>query len=261
MVKPPIDEVPMRPVPERNAEPDTGQRETIRARDAIAREQRVLPPTEAAELLQHIQSAQPPGMNTALWEQEVNSTLNALRAQPELVPGLTDALLAMAKDSENPVLRLYALQHIAQVHSRETPEGKQTIEKALVEHALDDSRKMAGAALGFLGDIQPTSLSDETRERLAARAIKLTRDPDAPIDVRVSAIHACAAAGNQTAIPSLRETAADASANTVERRAAIHALGQLGGPDELAFLTSLASADSLLEPALRPAIERLSTTP
>lgn len=250
----------MRPVPERNAKPDIRQRETIREQDAIAREGRDLSPEDAASLLRHIQSAQPAGRKTALWEHEVNSTLNALRAQPGLVPGLTEALLAMAKDSENPVLRLYALQHIAQVHSRETPEAREKIERALVEHALDDTRQMAGAALGFLGDIEPTSLTDATQEKLAARAVDLVRDPNVPIDVRVSAIHACAAAGNETAIPSLRETAADPSANTVERRAAIHALGQLGGPDELAFLTALSSDHPALKPAINPALKQLSST-
>jgi HEAT repeat protein len=240
---------------------DRRAEETIIARDTIARERSELAPSETAALLERIQSAKPEGMDTLLWEHEVNSTLNALRAQPEVVPGLTDALLTMAADSDNPVLRLYALQHVAQIHSRETPAAREQIEQALVAHAMDDDRKMAGAALVFLGDIDATSLSDETRGQLAARAVALVRDPDSPSDVRISAIHACVAAGYKEALPGLRETVADASANVVERRAAIHALGRLGGQDELALLTSLLPDHPSLEPALRPAITGLSPAP
>ncbi len=233
--------------------------ETIIAHDTVARESSELPPSESAALLERIRSAKPDGVDTMRWEHEVNSALNALRAQPELVPGLTEALLSMASDSENPVLRLYALQHVAQVHGRETPTAREKIEKALVAYAMDDDKKMAGAALIFLGDIQAAGLSGETRDQLATRAVALIRQPDSPTAVRISAIHACVAAGHHEALPILRETAADSSANTVERRAAIHALGQLGGPDELAFLTSLVSSDTSLEPALTPAIKHLST--
>ena len=232
----------------------------IAAADAIAREGRVLAAGESASLLARITGPCPAGVDPGAWEHEVNSTLNALRAQPDPVPGLTDALLRMTEEHPDKVLRLYALQHLVFQHEREDPAMRQRISDRMVAAAIDDGG-MAGAALMLLGDLDAATIPGDIRAQLDDRAVSVVADHAAPSDVRVSAIHACEARRATAALPALRRIAADTTANTVERRTAIHAIGTLGGPDDRAYLDALRGATPLLEPAIVPAVTRLATAP
>lgn len=77
------------------------------------REGRLLAGEDVAALLAFLDQGQPTGMTAGEWEERVNELFNLLRSQPGEVAGLVPTMLRMAAEDTNPVLRMYALQHIA----------------------------------------------------------------------------------------------------------------------------------------------------
>ncbi len=71
--------------------------------------------------------------------------------------------------------------------------------------------------------------------------------------MRISAIHACVDRRNAARLPELRKIAADPALESTLRKAAIHAIGQLGGAEDMALLESLPQADGNLSLAVQPA--------
>jgi hypothetical protein len=96
---------------------------------------------------------------------------------------------------------------------------------------------------------------DETLEGASRR---LVGEAGTGADVRISAIHACVDRKDAGALPDLRRIAADTSLVSTLRKAAIHALGQLGTSEDVALLDSLPGDDSNLGQAIHPARRSLA---
>ena len=87
---------------------------------------------------------------------------------------------------------------------------------------------------------------------------RLVGDAGAGADVRISAIHACVDRMDAGALPDLRRIAADTALVSTLRKAAIHAIGQLGTAEDAALLESLPQADGNLSMAVQPARKALA---
>ena len=82
-------------------------------------------------------------------------------------------------------------------------------------------------------------------------------------DVRISAIHTCVDRKDAGALPDLRRIATDPALVSTLRKAAIHAIGQLGTAEDMALLDSLPQNDLNLSQAVNPAkkvlVDRMGT--
>lgn len=124
--------------------------------------------------------------------------------------------------------------------------------------ARDDSHAMSGEAVMLLGDLKLSDLAGDDLPDPGPRAMEIVADHGAPSDARISAIHACVARRQKSIVPELRLIAADPQCNIIERRAAIHAIGQLGETSDKKLLESMIPSNPLLVPAITPAIAKLS---
>ncbi|MBN8457665.1 MAG: HEAT repeat domain-containing protein [Verrucomicrobia bacterium] len=88
---------------------------------------------------------------------------------------------------------------------------------------------------------------------------RLVGEAGAGVDVRISAVHACVDRKDAGALPDLRKVAADPLLVSTLRKAAIHAIGQLGTAEDMALLDSLPQDDPNLSQALTPAKAALAT--
>ena len=82
---------------------------------------------------------------------------------------------------------------------------------------------------------------------------RLVGEAGAGADVRISAIHTCVDRKDAGALPDLRRIASDPALVSTLRKAAIHAIGQLGTAEDLAVLDSLPQDDLNLSQAVGPA--------
>ena len=82
---------------------------------------------------------------------------------------------------------------------------------------------------------------------------RLVGEAGAGADVRISAIHTCVDRKDAGALPDLRRIASDPALVSTLRKAAIHAIGQLGTAEDMALLDSLPQDDLNLSQAVGPA--------
>ena len=82
---------------------------------------------------------------------------------------------------------------------------------------------------------------------------RLVGEAGAGADVRISAIHTCVDRKDAGVLPDLRRIASDAALVSTLRKAAIHAIGQLGTAGDMSLLDSLPQDDPNLSQALSPA--------
>ncbi|MCP5532887.1 MAG: HEAT repeat domain-containing protein [Akkermansiaceae bacterium] len=213
-------------------------------------------------LLSFISAPKPEGLSDVEWEERVNVVLNALRGQESDVPGLTDFLLATAEDHPSRILRLYAMQHLALWQHREKSVEKQREIVALFERlAMEDGGEYAGAAVMFLNDLEGL-LGSHGQERahqnvIGRAAFKLIVDPAARPDVRISALHTCTDRRMTEVLPTARRIAADTRSVLPLRKAAVHAIGRMGGGEDLDLLSRLGKDSPELRPATEPAANSL----
>ena len=231
----------------------------------LAKRQQQLSDSDAQALLSFISAPKPEGLTDGEWEERVNVVLNALRVQENDVPGLVDFLLKTAEGHPSRILRLYAMQHLALWHHREGDAGKRQEIVSLFERlAGRDGEESAGAAVMFLNDLSVQSVDSGEGvpdSRFIARvALKLAADPLAKQDVRISALHTCIERGMGEVLPAARSIAEDASAVLPLRKAAIHAIGQLGGEEDVELLAELELQTPDLKPATASALNRLNNS-
>lgn len=228
----------------------------------LAKRRQTLAPGDMRTLLSFISAPKPEGLSDAEWEERVNVILNALRAQENDVPGLADFLLATAEHHPSRILRLYAMQHLTLWHQREKSAGKRREIVALLEHLAEkDGEETAGAAVMFLNDIEgqagTTGERPANEEVIGRAALKLAADPQAKQDVRISALHTCTERRMAEVLPAVREIAADTNAVLPLRKAAVFAIGQLGGKEDLPLLARLGQETPALQAATEPAAKGL----
>lgn len=258
----------------------------------LAKTRQPLTPSDAQTLLAFIAAPKPDGLTGGEWEERVNVILNLLRQQAS-VPGLTDYLVATAEKHPSKVLRLYAMQHLSLWFATESDaEKRRAMVKLLEDLASRPGDETAGCAVLMLADmlravaagddhrslsvdveVRRAKSSDSNRppllpsdidwnaiDKLVGReSARLIGDGKAAQDVRISAIHACVGRNDAAPLPELRKIAADPALMSTLRKAAIHAIGQLGGVEDVALLDSLPQDDRNLSMAVQPARKALVT--
>ena len=237
----------------------------VRALEVIMdwiKNQQVLTEEDRDALLDYLSKSKPETLVSGEWAERVNELLNLLRCQPEGVPGLADLLIHMVTNDPDPVLRMYALQHLAMWIPDEPVAGNRIAMLNLLQRLAETSGDpLAGSAVLFLndlskqsGNLSDTKLADGIIERAALRIVN---DASSSPDVRIAALHACAARGMQDAASASRLIAADTSLMIPLRKAAIFTLGELGNIQDRDLLESVASSNPTLVSATAPALEKL----
>ena len=225
------------------------------------RDGRSLSEEDRESLLSFLRQGQPKGMAAGEWEERVNEILNLLRSQSGRVPGLAEAMMKMAQGDANPVLRMYALQHIAMwIPEEPSKESREAMMGYLRELSWSADDPLAGSAVLFLSDLERDGELPEgfvADGKIVETALRIASDSSAKPDVRIAALHACVDQGTAAALPAARIIAADASLMIPLRKAAIHTIGQFGLPDDAALLKSLAAELPSLAAATVPALARI----
>lgn len=223
--------------------------------------QLVLTEEDRDVMLAFLAQSRPQNMTAGDWQERVNEILNFLRSQPSGVPGLSDLLVKMTSNDPDPVIRMYALQHIALwVPDEPDAKNKEQMISFLERLAGDSSDSLAGSAVIFLNDLDcsgdlPSRF--DTAELIDRAAMRLVADKSARPDVRICALHAGAARGIEGIVPESRNIALDSTLMVPLRKAAIYSLGEVGATEDIEFLESLSNQNPVLEPAIQPAIRRI----
>lgn len=226
-------------------------------------QQLVLTDEDRDVMIAYISQTKPDNMADGAWQERVNEILNFLRSQPGAVPGLSDLLLNMASKDPDPVMRMYALQHIALWIPSEPDEENKNLMIAYLEMlAVNTNDPLAGSAVLFLNDLDhsknlPKPIDSAALIEEAAMNLVATRT--ASPDVRICALHTCAERGLTAASVESRTIAQDETLMVPLRKAAIYTLGEVGVPEDVEFLEALAASNGLLETSTTPAIKRIKT--
>ncbi len=244
--------------------PGTGEEHQL-AMDQIMewiRNGQVLTSEDRDMLLAYLVQPKPETLESGEWEERVNEILNLLRAQPGGVPGLAELMMKMAAEDTDPVLRMYALQHIAMwIPDEPSEESRKAMMGYLQQLSLLPDDPLAGSAVLFLSDLQRNGSLPEDMVvdgKIGETALRIASDATASPDVRIAALHACVDQGTATALPAARMIAADASLMIPLRKAAIHTIGQFGSPEDAALLESLGNELPALATATKPALKHLA---
>jgi hypothetical protein len=275
--------------------PRTGEEHSKGVSELVELAKRRYPLTveDAQALLAFIAAPKPADLTDGDWQERINVILNLLRQQAS-VPGLTDYLFAMAEKNPSKVLRLYAMQHISLWYAKEgDPAQRRAMVELLEKLASTPGDETAGCAVLMLSDMRRKVTEDlETEDGrqagasslagsfaidghrpplqgaavdwgavdrvLARESLRLIGDGKAGQDVRISAIHAAVDRGDAGPLPELRKIAADTALVSTLRKAAIHAIGQLGAAEDATLLESLPQADGNLSMAVQPARKALA---
>jgi hypothetical protein len=233
------------------------------------REGRGLTAEDRESLLAFIGQGQPEGIASGEWEERVNEILNLLRSQPGEVPGLAETMMKMAEEDTNPVLRMYALQHIAMwIPDEPSAESRKAMIDYLRKLSLMPDDPLAGSAVLFLSDLErgkklPKGFAPNGM--IAETALRIASDATASPDVRIAALHACVDQGVGEGManrrPEIAATArliaADALLMIPLRKAAIHTIGRFGDAKDRELLERIAEESRVFMVATKPALERL----
>lgn len=233
------------------------------------RDGRSLTAEDRGSLLSFLSQGQPEGMTSGEWEERVNEILNLLRSQPGGVSGLADLILKMAAEDANPVLRMYALQHIVMwIPDEPLEEIREKMMGYLRQLSWSPDDPLAGSAVLFLSDLKRDGKLPEgfvADGEIGETALRIAADATASVDVRIAAFHACVDQGVGEGManrrPEIAATArliaADASLMIPLRKAAIHTIGRFGGAEDRELLESIAEQNRDFTAATTPALERL----
>ncbi len=226
------------------------------------RNQQILTKEDCDALLAYISQPKPEALKEGEWQERVNEILNFLRGQSGGVVGLADLLRHMVVEDPDPVMRMYALQHLSMwVPEEPVAENRAAMIALLKRLAETPGDPLAGSAVLFLDDLSRNpNLADVEKVSgtvIETQALRLAEDAKSKPDVRITALHTCAARGLSDAAPAARRIAADNSLMIPLRKAAIYSLGQLGSAEDQAFIESLGKTSEVLTEATIPALKSL----
>ena len=202
-----------------------------------------LTPADIQTLLAFISAPKPGDLTDGEWEERVNVILNLLRRQTE--------------DVETEDRRREDASSLAGSGAGHGVTAAATVNPS----ATSASPVFAEATPGKLRFDSNNDGIDWTRVDgiLETASRRLVGEAGAGVNVRISAVHACVDRKDAGALPDLRKVAADPSLVSTLRKAAIHAIGQLGTAEDMALLDSLPQDDQNLSQALTPAKAALKT--
>lgn len=180
-----------------------------------------------------------PGQNFAL----KNDILNVLREQQLPPAELTDVLIALRQDaSQPPVMRDYALQHLAPWYARVDGDQEDKIVKELQAASEEIDQSYAGTALLALHRLQRENPGTQT-QTLPGQILRLIEDGNANLLARISAVQLSGQLRLPKALESVRRLAVDESQPKTLRVAAMGAIGRAGRMEDAPLLTKSAQSD------------------
>ena len=216
--------------------------------DTQAREGHSLTTEQVTWLLHALEAGGHPDWKPGYRQWFHNSAFNALHRSEDPQP-LTRLLAQLAEKDPDPILRLYALQHIGTQRANGRLTGPSAGEiHSLLRGLLGTDPATAGTVIDLLAtwDGEENPADPEVRARAAAMA----EDKSLATDVRVTALHT---AGPDSLAPA-RRLAVDTTQPVILRKAAIACIGRHGGEADFADLKKLSGESSRLSQAANPAL-------
>ncbi|QQL44809.1 hypothetical protein [Sulfuriroseicoccus oceanibius] len=202
-------------------------------------------------MIQLLGNGMPDGLSRGEWHERVNDWLNWLRADPTAdVAPMVDVLLRIVETSDDEVLRVYALQHLGMVRHRVGDSSLAARVDAMMSRlAAEPFDPVAGAAL-MMGCENDGPTDDS--------ALRLAESERASTAARVTAIHVAVDSGDVRVLPLVRALATENETPLVLRKAAVYAIGRLGGPADAEVLSQLQGEEGVIEAAVAAARKRLA---
>jgi hypothetical protein len=192
-----------------------------------------------------------------------NDLMDALCALTPPPAGLGDVLISMYRDQEqNPVIRDYAVQHLAAYYEDLTlqsgsPQEEQNIQDVLWEATNETGDSIGGTALLALKRLSQEYITGFDQGKIASTALQMADANDAGELTHITAFQICAQLGVADALPVVLQAAQNGETISV-KMSAIGALGLLGGTEQVSFLKSvLDGTEDRLKPAAGHALEQI----
>jgi hypothetical protein len=236
--------------------------EFIERLDTAARLHSGLERGEVKTLLGHLGEGRPASLSAPAWQHFFNSACNALAATTGVgADAMAPMLFRVLAEDRDKVMRLYALQHLGNLHPGAPEPVRSQIGRRVLELAGSTDDVVAGTAMDLLerwhgelgAEIVPASA--EVRAKMAVATML---DPRRAADVRSSAVHMAVDGGFLEALPAARQIATDPQEDVLLRKASIHLIGQLGVEADTELLTRCAKENLRLAQAADPALISLS---
>lgn len=226
-----------------------------------------LPKQDVAAILLFIRSPKPADCHTRQWHTLVNDTVNALRHQQNAPDRLTDTLVGIYRNSDDVILRDFAIQHLRGWYSDPDPlakteqnASKRPLILETIEHASRQTQETySGTALNCLHyiDLETRGTNFSLGKDLDNSIVTAARESSTNKHCRISAIQLCAMRGLSEILPVIREIASDPEVNASLRLSAIAALGRLGNEQDQTLLEQLTNDGGRLARAAEPALRNL----
>ena len=192
-----------------------------------------------------------------------NELMDVLCAMNPPPASLGDDLVKIYRDQrQNDVIRDYAVQHLTAYYEQMTtqPNSDQTLQS--VTAVLWEATQETGDSIGGTALLALKRLSQEypgfDQGKIAATALQMANDNQVGELTHITAYQVCAQLGTAAVLPTLLQAAQTGETIPV-RLSAIGALGMLGGPEQIPFLTSLLQDnEARLQPAVQHALEQIN---
>jgi hypothetical protein len=219
--------------------------------DTQARERNTLSSEQTTWLLDTLHAGGHPEWKPGYRQWFYNSAFNALHRSEASQP-LTRLLAGLAEKDPDPILRLYALQHIGTQRANGRLSGPLALEiHELLRRLLGTDPATSGTVIDLLATWDGEGNSSDPASR--ARAAAMAEDRALATDVRITALHT---AGPESLAPA-RRLAVDTTQPVLLRKAAIACIGRHGTESDFADLKKLSSESSRLAQAAEPALSTI----
>lgn len=198
----------------------------------------------------------PPTMRSGEWHSVVNDLLDVLLHQEKHRSKGLDWLTELARGTDDPVLRDYAIQKIP-LAWRFAPEKARGASLQLLEETARSADSFsAGTSLIVFRELSGSE--PDLAPRLNALALSVADNDAASPAARTTALQICAAGDRKDAAPAARRILASENASVAARIGAVAALGRLGTPEDRPALQAAAASHPALKVPAEIALRHLS---
>lgn len=223
---------------------------------ALHGDQRAPDDSEQKALMAFVESqAVPPGLSLGSWHHLVNDIWNILAKTDS--KAFETHLRKVAEKTSDPVIRDYALQHLAHNSANPSASAIRTLEDGI----QSSDRTIAGTSLLGLAAISAKSNDPAEKESLQSRvreqAIRIARDETASTPSRLTALSLCVDLNESTILPEVRRLLADPTTEPQLLLVAVRALGTLGDESDQQLLETIRPRSQ--HPIIFQAIDRAAS--